>query len=127
MVYPFETTVVPTWRLRVVDEEGVPYARKRVRQSWKHYSLELEDGENMADGLTNEDGFVEFPERTVRLTTAGRISRTALTHILKVFHGSTGIHADVAAIGPQGYRSLEYVLDGPPPAQLVLPRNKKEP
>ena len=44
--YRFETTVVPSWKVRLVDEQGVPYEGLRVVEYWKHYSLELEAGDN---------------------------------------------------------------------------------
>jgi len=54
---PFETTVVPKWKVRVIDETGGPYASTRVRQSWKHYTLETEAGENSETRWTDAEGY----------------------------------------------------------------------
>jgi hypothetical protein len=118
--FPFESSVVPSWKIRVVDESGKPYARMKVSQAWKHYSLELEDGENMESLWTDDAGYVEFPERTLKLSLLSRTLLTSLTYALTLLHSSTGISADVAATGPQGYKSVEYVPGKPPPKQLVL-------
>src|SRR5882672_1607716 len=105
---PYKTTVVPAWRLRVVDENGHPYAGKQVRQTWKHYSLELDAGDNLEDRWTDENGYVAFPERTIRASFLGRVILTTFNTGMTLAHGSIGIHADVAATGPQGYKRLEY-------------------
>lgn len=118
---PFESTVVPVWKIRVVDEAGKPYAGMGVSEGWKHYSLELEDGGHYETRWTDDAGYVEFPKRTLKLSLLSRIFRTTLTHALKLLHGSTGISADIAATGPQGHKSVEYVPGKPPPEQLVLP------
>lgn len=127
LVYPFKSTVVPAWRIRVVDEAGRPYAGMEVSQAWKHYSLELEGGENMETRSTDASGYVEFPERTLRLSLLSRTLRTTFTRAAKLLHGSTGIHARVVATGPQDIKSVEYVPGKPPPEQLVLPSKDKEP
>jgi len=124
--YPLETTVVPAWRIRVVDEQARPYARLKVMQAWKHYTLELGDSENMEDRWTDNSGYVEFPARTIKVTIIGRALRIFTTFVSVVLHGSVGIHADLAAVGPNGYKSVEYVPGKSPPGQLVLPRNEKQ-
>lgn len=114
LAYPFDSTVVPAWRIRVVDEAGRPYAGMEVSQAWKHYSLELEGGSNMETRSTDVSGYVEFPERTLKLSLLSRSLRMAFTRAAKLLHGSTGISADVSATGPQGSKSVEYVLASHP-------------
>jgi hypothetical protein len=118
---PYPTTVVPEWRVRVVDEVGRPYAEMEVSQGWKNYSLELEDGENMETGRTDGDGYVTFPKRTFWAGLLSRGFRRAFTTAMSIAHGGGGIHADIATTGPQGYKSVEYMPDKPPPPELVLP------
>lgn len=120
-MYPFETTVVPGWRLRVVDENGKPYVGKQVRQAWKHYTLDREPGTNMEDQFTDGDGQVTFPERIIRANLFSRVMLTTYSALMTFAHGSYGIHADVAASGPQGYKSVAYVPGKPLPEQIVLP------
>jgi hypothetical protein len=125
MLWPFESTVVPAWKIRVVDETGKPYTGMAVSQAWKHYSLELDDSENMESRWTDGSGYVEFPARTIKLSLLSRAFRIALTKVKTLFHGSTGISADVAATGPQGYKAVKYTQGKPPPEQLVLPSKDK--
>ena len=122
LLVPFPSTVVPEWRVRVVDESGRPYAGMRVSEGWKHYSLELEAGGNYETCQTDGGGYVTFPRRTFWAGLMSRVLRTAFTKAMTIMHGSVGIHADIAATGPQGYKSVEYTPGEPPPPELVLPR-----
>src|SRR5438552_1826073 len=106
LFYPFETTVVPTWRLRVIDEHGVPYEGLRVVEDWKHYSLELEEGTNGEERWTNRNGTVEFPRRTIRISAIGRLFRMTIASLKRFLHGSTGIHAYIMAWGPEGVKDI---------------------
>jgi hypothetical protein len=126
LFYPIETTVVPAWKLRVIDENGVPYQGLRVVESWKHYSLELEGGTNGEERWTDKDGYVEFPIRTLSMSILGRLVRTALTSIKRYMHGGTGIHAYIMATGPLGTKDINYEPNKPPPDTLVLPRQGTE-
>jgi hypothetical protein len=119
---PYPTTVAPEWRARVVDGAGRPYAGMEVTQGWKHYSLELDGGVNYETRRTDGDGYVTFPKRTFWAGLLSRGFRRALTAAMAIAHGGGGIHADIAATGPQGYRSVEYRPGEPPPTELVLPR-----
>jgi hypothetical protein len=119
---PYPTTVVPEWRVRVVDEAGRPYAGMGVSQGWQHYSLELEGGGNYETRRTDGDGYVTFPKRTLWAGLLSRGFRRASTAAMSIAHGGGGIHADIAATGPQGYKSVEYTPGKPPPPELVLPR-----
>jgi hypothetical protein len=60
---PIRTVTVPPWRLRFVDELGRPFSSLPVGETWRNYSIEVTD--HHADGLTNTDGYVEFPEHTL--------------------------------------------------------------
>ncbi|HEX7772177.1 MAG TPA: hypothetical protein VF435_07120 [Pyrinomonadaceae bacterium] len=122
LLYPIETTVVPIWKIRVIDEHGTGYEGIRIVEFWKHYSLELQDGENGEERWTDGSGVVEFPRRTIRLSILSRLARTSITGLLRYLHGSTGIHAYVMATGPQGIKDLNYDPKKPPPETLVLPR-----
>ncbi len=123
---PFETTVVPKWKVRVVDETGAPYASMRVRQSWKHYTLETEAGENSDTRWTDTEGYVEFPERVLSAGILSRVVRSAFAVFKLVAHGSLGISASIDSSGPQGYRSIEYEPGSPLPNTLILPREQKQ-
>jgi hypothetical protein len=123
---PFETTVVPSWRLRVADEQGTPYAGIKTRESWRHYSLTLTNGGDEEERWTDRDGYVEFPRRTIKMSVFKRLALRTLTTINRTMHGRTGVHAYVMAWGPQGIRDINYDPNKPPPDTLVLPRQENQ-
>lgn len=61
--YPFKTTVVPDWKVRIVDEAGNPMRSFRVREVWQHATIETYS--HHEDLITDGDGYVTFPKRTV--------------------------------------------------------------
>jgi hypothetical protein len=71
VLYPLETTVVPAWTLKVVDEDGLGYQGIRVVEHWKHYSLELEAGTHSEELRSDRNGVVSFPRRTIRMSPVG--------------------------------------------------------
>ena len=80
LFYPFQTTIVPEWSLRVVDEEGAAVRNVNVTEHWQHFLLESSAHEDVRQ--VTESGAVSFPERTIRaslvsrgLATIGRIKR----------------------------------------------------
>lgn len=123
LLYPFETTVVPEWRIRVVDEHGVPIKGKFVRESWAHYSLELDPTVNGADRWTDDKGYVTFPKGTVRASLLRRAVFPILTTVYTLAHGSTGIRAGVTVwYGANATsESVNYEPNKPLPEQIVLP------
>lgn len=42
LLVPFETTVVPEWKLRDGDQSGNSMQGYLVRESWCHYTLETD-------------------------------------------------------------------------------------
>jgi hypothetical protein len=69
--YPFQTTIVPQWNLRVVDGSSAPIREINVTEHWQHYLLES-DGHEEAR-TTNQDGQVSFVARTIRASVARRL------------------------------------------------------
>ena len=96
-LYPARSTVSPAWTIRIVDTAGNPLSGAFVRQVWKDYSVESASHEQ--DAHTDENGFVSFPERTVRSSwlarTVGVISNTVSLGV----HASYGPSAQVLAYG----------------------------
>lgn len=70
LLYPFQSTIVPVWRLQVVDESGERVKGIKVTEHWQHYLIESSGHEEARQ--TGEDGLVEFPRRAAR---AGIITR----------------------------------------------------
>lgn len=127
VLYPFETQVVPAWRLRVVDERGAPYGGMEVSQSWKHYTLELADGQHGEFRVTDGDGYVSFPERTMRANLIWRVVVPMINGVLTLMHGSLGVRAYVLASSLGGQKAVYYAPGKPLPEQLVLPRGDGNP
>ena len=65
-IYPYESTVVPAWKVKVIDIDGVPCQNMPLFETWAHYSLFLSGNFQSADGVTDREGVVEFPERRMR-------------------------------------------------------------
>jgi hypothetical protein len=105
VLYPFEVTVVPAWRMRIVDEKGVPLTNSMVREVWMHYSIETRGHEE--DSRTDNDGYVSFPERTIRAPLLQRLVRTTLNKLNP--HGSLGPVAYIICLAP-GYDSWQNDL-----------------
>lgn len=70
-LYPFQTTTVPQWNLRIVDDAGVPVREINVTEHWQHYLLEA-DGHEEAQ-TTNQEGLVSFGLRSIRASLARRL------------------------------------------------------
>jgi hypothetical protein len=70
-LYPFKTTTLPQWNLRVVDDAGAPVREVNVTEHWQHYLLES-DGHEEAQ-RTSQDGRVSFALRSIRASMARRV------------------------------------------------------
>jgi hypothetical protein len=70
-LYPFETTTVPQWHLRVVDDAGTPVREINVTEHWQNYLLETSGHEEAQ--TTDQDGLVTFGERSIRASIARRL------------------------------------------------------
>jgi len=74
---PYESVVVPEWRIRVADENGQPVAGVDVHQEWTH---PLMDGHIAHFVETSDrDGWVSFPRRNIRGGIAIRVLAYALS------------------------------------------------
>lgn len=123
---PFHTTAAPEWKIQVVDENNVPYKEQLVRQFCRNYSLQTDCEEAESDQYTDENGFVVFPKRTIRLSLAMRVFSFALNIFQSVGgHTSFGLKVKLYSSGPVGYPDLEYDPDKPLPEKFIL-RSKPE-
>lgn len=118
---PYNTVLVPRWKVRVINEKGEPYTNKMVRQFCDSDTLMVAPCSDSNDGTqyTNLDGFVEFPERTISLSLYGRVVRTGISFLRQFAHGSFGKSIYIDASGPKGLQKLEY-SGGAPPSVFVL-------
>ena len=123
LLYPAKTVVVPAWKIRVVDESGRPLPNEFVRQVWKHYSLELGADDHSDDKWTDAEGYVSFPERTVRANLLQRILVPVRNMVALGPHASYGISAYVMVWGGHLLpATADYDPDKPLPQEIVLPR-----
>ncbi len=121
MIVPFPTTVVPIWRLKVVDVNGNFCPNKEVDESWKHYSIELGGGGGGNDTrLTDDEGYVEFPERTIWAPLIWRIIGAIIANALLIAHGGAGVHANVYSSGLKDVAWISYKPDKPLPDKIVV-------
>jgi hypothetical protein len=70
-LYPLQTTTVPHWNLRVVDDAGAPVREINVTEHWQNYLLEPEGHEEAQ--TTNQDGLVSFGARSIRASVLRRL------------------------------------------------------
>ena len=70
LLFPFKTTIVPDWSLKVVDEEGAAVGDINVTEHWQHYLLESSSHEEVQRAGAN--GLVSFPARSIRASLLGR-------------------------------------------------------
>jgi hypothetical protein len=120
---PLNTVVVPEWRVQLINEYGVPYQGKLVRQFCDNYTLGVSPCQDAPDAMQNTDsnGYVVFPERIISMNLGARIFRT-LTNVLFAFsHGSLGTSVYLDSSGPKGYKTLSYVPGVAPPDRFILP------
>jgi hypothetical protein len=102
LIYPFKTTTVPIWSVRVIDEAGAPVREINVTEHWQDYPLELNGQEEAR--RTNQDGVATFDSRSVRASLARRLflritkprNRTAVPYGAIVVWGSKNYSTTVA-------------------------------
>jgi hypothetical protein len=97
LIYPFESTVVPIWKLHVIDNRGVSISGIRVTQHWQHNSLETQGHEEMQ--LTDAEGIVVFAPRLIRANLISRALATPLKCWKEGFNTKTGPYASVVVWG----------------------------
>jgi hypothetical protein len=118
---PFPTIVVPEWKVKVVDQTGKPFVGETVREYRQHYSLESREHEE--ERITDENGYVDFPRRTIWAPLLWRIISTSLAAVLTLAHGSTGIDAWLMVVGySTGGGTRDYKPGQPLTSEIVLQR-----
>lgn len=116
---PFDRTVVPPWRFQVIDEAGHPMRHTPVRQIWRHYSVENADHEQ--DSITDQNGFAEFPRRTIEVSQF-QIIKGAISNFLQYsIHASYGPSSFIIVLAGDDYISDGHYKKGwKLPAQIVV-------
>jgi len=118
---PFETVAIPEWKIRVVNELGLPMPGITIRQHWNNYSFDLSatDGKE-EDKVTDSNGNVTFLARKDRESLLFR-SIAFVLDILKIgiIHSSSGVHATILSPDHPD-SSLSYDGSGSLPDTLVI-------
>jgi len=116
MLIPYPTTVVPEWKIRVLDRYGAPVEGEPVREVWQHYSYESEShGEELP---TDADGYVTFREREIWASPLRRVVFTCWAALWTLAHGSMGESAWVLVPGRSAYHpEFVYKAGTPLPVQ----------
>jgi hypothetical protein len=120
---PFNTTLVPEWKVQVVDENGKPYKDKLVRQFCYNYTLGVSPCSDADDSLklTEENGYVVFPERKINMSLLFRLVRPVFYYVMRLAHGSYGVDIYLDSTSPAGYKTLKYIPGEPLPEKFILP------
>src|ERR1700759_1317412 len=74
LFYPFNVTVAPKWKVRVVDQNGNPVQGAYVQEFARNWTLDFKHNEAVC---SDKDGIAQFPKRSVRASYMRRILDTA--------------------------------------------------
>ena len=120
-LYPFETTTVPQWSLRIVDDAGAAVPEINVTEHWQNYLLET--GGHEEAKTTNQDGLVSFDERSIRASLARRLFSRISKFGNYNNRGRPIRYGAVVVWGNKGYETTVAVYSGegtPEPEVRVL-------
>lgn len=93
-LFPFKTTVVPEWRVSVLDERQRPIDGVEVRRTWTYYPYtDVGDTEDIV--RTSGDGLAVLPSQTVRLNLLSRGILCCL-NLAGGVHSSWGLSASLS-------------------------------
>jgi hypothetical protein len=124
LFYPFQTTIVPEWSLKVVDEEGAPVREVNVTEHWQHFLLESASHEEMRP--VQENGAVSFPERTIRASLLRRGIATIDRFKTDGWRARRSPAASVVVWGNKDYATTVavYIPSELPPSHVMVPTIK---
>jgi hypothetical protein len=121
LIYPFKSTTVPQWNLRVLDDEGAPVREINVTEHWQHYPLDAEAHQELQ--RPNQDGFVSFNLRSTRASLVRRLY--ARMNIGGREKGERLVpYAAIVAWGSKAHATTVAVYQGSeiPPAEIRVQR-----
>lgn len=120
LLFPFKTTIVPEWSLRVVDQTGEAVSAINVTEHWQHYLLESAGHEELRQ--TAPDGTVSFSERTIRASLLRRLLATLSSLATEGFRAKRGPSASVVIWGSKDHATTVQTYNDkePPPSEIVV-------
>lgn len=124
LFYPFQTTIVPEWSLKVVDEEGVAVRDVNVTEHWQHFLLESLSHEEQR--LVQENGAVSFPARTIRASLVSRGMATISRIKRDGWRARRSPAASVVVWGNKDYATTVavYFPTAEPPSHVMVPSTR---
>jgi hypothetical protein len=118
LIFPFQTTIVPRWDLRVVDDDGNNVAGSKVTEHWQHNSLEAEGHEELK--LTDAEGRVVFPARKIRASLTTRALAPLTKFLREGNRAKFGPYASVVVWGGNHHTNVAIYEDGQTPPSTVV-------
>ena len=118
-VYPFETTIIGEWKLRVIDEQGKPAPDVPISESWDNYRIGVPDQTEIL--VSDNNGYIVFPQRTVRISLFKRFLGI-IANALRMHGHSEGPGAYLLVQGPYRAATTEpyYVPGRPLSSEIVI-------
>lgn len=125
---PFDTELVPEWKLHVISENGESLSDVAIEQSWKQYSFP-ESRFPSADGYelkrSDANGYVTFSAKPLRASLASRVIFPILAFVGQLAHGSMGLTVHVRVFDqPRNYYSnsedMIFWNQGEPPPLTII-------
>ncbi|HXD30074.1 MAG TPA: hypothetical protein VN643_03090 [Pyrinomonadaceae bacterium] len=123
LIYPFQSTIVPRWRVRVVDESGAQVPGISVTQHWQHYLIESDGHEEARQ--TDASGVVEFPARAVRASLITRLVDGILNVLTQRGTARFGPYASLVVWGSRDHETAvaSYVPGTSPQPEVIVHRH----
>ncbi|MEP6820199.1 MAG: hypothetical protein ABJA18_11740 [bacterium] len=121
LLYPFQTTTVPQWNLRVIDDAGAPVREINVTEHWQDYLLEPDGHEELQS--TNQGGLVSFETRNIRASIVRRLFAQISKFGSRDHRGRPVRYGAVVVWGKKEYETTVAVYQGDvPPAEISVQR-----
>ena len=121
LFFPFKTTIVPEWSLKVVNEEGGAVGDINVTEHWQHYLLESASHEDLR--RAGSSGMVSFPERSIRASLVSRAWATVSRIRQDGWHARRMPAASIVVWGNKGY-AVSVAVYNPnelPQSHVIVP------
>ena len=122
LLYPFQTTIVPRWRVHVIDESGARVSGINVTEHWQHYLIESEGHEEARQ--TDETGVVDFPARKVRASLVTRFIDVIFNLLGEGKKARFGPYASLVIWGSRDHETAvaSYTPGTPPQTEVIVHR-----
>jgi hypothetical protein len=119
LFWPFDLTIAPERKFKVVDEKANPVSAAIVQQTWYQYSLQVREEEKIAAG---SDGSAVLPKRAVRTRWIDLLCGAVKKIVKYAIHASIG-SSDIIIVSAFSYESKSF-LDGEGLGNTVILKRK---